>query len=174
MLFHYVVVLQCVHWKDWCWSSITLATWCEELTHWKRPWFWARPKAGGEGDDRGWDGWMASLTRWTWVWASSGSWWWASLECFSPWGLKELDMTERLNCCWLFFKNLIYLFGCAGFLLLYGLLSSCGHSLPIVMYFLVVEHKLTGISASGVGAHGLSGCSSQALEHRLRRCGAQD
>ena len=43
---------------------------------WKRPWCWERLKAGGEGDDRGWDGWMASPTRWTWVWASSGSWWW--------------------------------------------------------------------------------------------------
>ena len=43
---------------DWCWSwnSSTLATWCEELTHWKRPWCWARLKAGEEGDDRGWDG----------------------------------------------------------------------------------------------------------------------
>ena len=49
-------------------------TWCEALTHWKRPWSWERSKAGGEGHDRGWDGWMASLTRWTWVWASSGSW----------------------------------------------------------------------------------------------------
>ena len=66
-----------IHWKDWCWSwnSNTLATWCEELTHWKRPWCWERLKAGEEGDDRGWDGWMASLTRWTWVWANSGSWW---------------------------------------------------------------------------------------------------
>ena len=53
-----------------------LATWCKELTHWKRPWCWARLKAGGEGDDRGWDGWMASPTQWTWVWACSGSWWW--------------------------------------------------------------------------------------------------
>ena len=63
-----------VHWKDWCWSwnSNTLATWCEELTHWKRPWCWERLKAGGEGDDRGWDGWMASLTQWTWVLANSG------------------------------------------------------------------------------------------------------
>ena len=42
---------------------------------WKRPWCWERLKAGGEGDDRGWDGWMASLTRWTWVWVNSGSWW---------------------------------------------------------------------------------------------------
>ena len=52
---------------------------CKELTHWKRPWCWERLKAGGEGDDRddrGWDGWMASPTQWTWVWASSGSWWW--------------------------------------------------------------------------------------------------
>ena len=43
--------------------------------HWKRPWCWERLKAGGEGDDRGWDGWMASLIQWTWVWASSWSWW---------------------------------------------------------------------------------------------------
>ena len=63
--------------KVWCrsWNSNTLATWCKELTHWKRPWWWERLKVG-EGDDRGWDGWMASLTRWTWVWASSGSWCW--------------------------------------------------------------------------------------------------
>ena len=49
---------------------------CEELTHWKRPWCWERLRAGGEGDDRGWDGWTASSTRWTWVWVDSGSWWW--------------------------------------------------------------------------------------------------
>ena len=66
------------YWKDWCWrwNSNTLATWCKELTYLKGPWCWERLKAGGEGDDRGWDGWMASLTQWTWVWASSGSWWW--------------------------------------------------------------------------------------------------
>ena len=49
---------------------------CEELTHWKRLWCWEGLGARGEGDDRGWDGWMASLTRWTWVWVNSGSWWW--------------------------------------------------------------------------------------------------
>ena len=67
-----------IHWKDWRWSwnSNTLATWCEELTHLKSPWCWERLKAGGEGDDRGWDGWMASLTQWAWVWVGSGSWWW--------------------------------------------------------------------------------------------------
>ena len=65
-----------IHWKDWGWSFNTLAPWCEELTHWKRPWCWERLKVEGEGDNRGWDGWMASQTQWTWVWASSGSWWW--------------------------------------------------------------------------------------------------
>ena len=50
--------------------------WCEELIYWKRPWCWERLKVGGEGDDRGWDSWMASPTQWTWVWANSGSWWW--------------------------------------------------------------------------------------------------
>ena len=65
-----------VLWKDWywCWNSNALATWCEELIHLKRPWCWERLKA--EGDDRGWDVWMASAMQWTWVWAGSGSWWW--------------------------------------------------------------------------------------------------
>ena len=72
-----------VHWKDWYWSwnSNTLATSCEELTHWKRPWCWEGLGAGGEGDDRGWDGWMASPTWWTWVWVNSGSWWWTGRPC---------------------------------------------------------------------------------------------
>ena len=67
-----------IHWKDWdwSWSSNTLATWCKGPTHWKRPWCWERLRAGGEGDNRGWDDWMASPTRWTWVWVDSGSWWW--------------------------------------------------------------------------------------------------
>ena len=67
-----------VHWKDWCWgwNSNTLATSCEELTDWKRPWCWEGLRAGGEGDDRGWDGWMASPTQWTWVWVDSRNWWW--------------------------------------------------------------------------------------------------
>ena len=63
-----------IHWKDGSWSSNTLATWCEELTHWKRLWCWERLKAGGEGVT-GWNGWMASPTQWTWVCANSGSWW---------------------------------------------------------------------------------------------------
>ena len=66
-----------IHWKDWCWSwswsSNTLTTWWKELTHWKIHWEILK---AGEGDDRGWDGWMASPTQWTWVWASFRSWWW--------------------------------------------------------------------------------------------------
>ena len=67
-----------IHWKDWCWSwnSNTLAPWCKEYTHWKRPWCWERLNAEGEGDDEGWDGWMTSPTQQTCVWVSSGSWWW--------------------------------------------------------------------------------------------------
>ena len=65
-------------WSEWCWSwnSSTLATSCEELTHWKRLWCWERVGAGGERGEPGWDGWMASLTRWTCVWVRSGRWWW--------------------------------------------------------------------------------------------------
>ena len=53
------------------WRSNTLATWCEELTHLKRPWCWERLRVGGAADDRGWDGWMASATQWIWVWVNS-------------------------------------------------------------------------------------------------------
>ena len=64
----------------------------------KRPWCWERLKAEGERDDRGWDGWIASLTQWTWVWVNSESWWWMrGLVCCSLWGRKESDTTERLN-----------------------------------------------------------------------------
>ena len=74
------------------------ATWCEELTHWERPRCWERLKAGGEGDDREWDGWMASPTQWTWVWASLGvADGQESLARCSPWGQKESDINEQLN-----------------------------------------------------------------------------
>ena len=56
-------------------SSNTLATWCEEPTHWKRPWCWDRLRARGEGGNRGWDGWMVSPTQWTWTWENSRRWW---------------------------------------------------------------------------------------------------
>ena len=83
----------------WSWNSSTLAIWCKELTHLKRPWCWERLKAGGEGDDRGWDGWMASLTQWTWVWVDSGSWWWTGrpgvLQFMSSW--VRHDWVTELN-----------------------------------------------------------------------------
>ena len=88
-----------IHWKDWCWSlnSNTLATWCKEVTNWKRPWFGESLKAG-EGNNRRWDSWMASPTCWTWVWVSSKSWWWTEKSgCCSPWGGIESDTSEWLN-----------------------------------------------------------------------------
>ena len=64
----------------------------------KRPWNWERLRAGGEGDDRGWDGWMVSPTQWTWVWVNSRSWWWTgSPGVLRFMGCKESDMTEQLN-----------------------------------------------------------------------------
>ena len=56
--------------------KLQYSTWCKELTHLKRPWCWERLRAGGEGDDRGWDGWMASMSWWTWVWVNSRRWCW--------------------------------------------------------------------------------------------------
>ena len=77
----------------WSWRSDILATWCEEQTHLKRPWSWERLKMRGEGDNRGWDGCMAPLTRWTWVWASSGNWWWTGKSGL----LETMDHRVRLN-----------------------------------------------------------------------------
>ena len=81
-----------MHWKDWCssWNSNTLATWCEELTVWKKPWCWGRLKIGREGDDRGWDTLMISQTQWTWVWASSGSWWWTGPNVLQSMGSQRV------------------------------------------------------------------------------------
>ena len=89
-------------WRDWCWSwnSNTLANWCEELTHLKRPWFWERLRAGGEGDNGGWGGWMASPTQWTWVWVDSGSWWWTGRPgVLQSMGLQRVrhDWATELN-----------------------------------------------------------------------------
>ena len=72
-----------------------LATWCEELIHLKRPWCWERLEVGGEGDDRGWDGWMASPTQWTWVWVKSRSWWWTGKP-----GMLQSMGSERVRHDW--------------------------------------------------------------------------
>ena len=86
-----------VHWKDSCcgWNSSTLPTSCEELTNWKRSWCWEGLGAGGEGEDRGWDGWMASPTRWTWVWVNSGSWWWTGRP-----GMLQFTGSQRVGHDW--------------------------------------------------------------------------
>ena len=74
-----------------------LATWCEELTQWKWPWCWERLKA--EGNDRGWDGWMASPMQPTWVWVNSGSWWrTGGLAWWSPWSHRvRHNLATELN-----------------------------------------------------------------------------
>ena len=89
------------HQTDYC----GLATWCEKLTHWKRPWCWERLKVG-EGDDRGWDGWMASLTRWTWVWVNSGSWWWTGRPgMLQSMGLQRVGHNWATELNWLWFLS---------------------------------------------------------------------
>ena len=78
----------------------TLATSCEELTHWKRLWCWEGLGAGGEGDDRGWDGWTASWTWWMWVWVNSGRWWWTgrpSALQFMWWQRVGYDWATEMN-----------------------------------------------------------------------------
>ena len=96
-----------------------LATWYEEPTHLKRLWCWERLKAGGEGDNRGRDGRMTSPTRWTWVWASSRSWWWTGRPGVLQFmGLQRVGHDERLN--WL------YCPGWAGLLQLNHFLTSPG------------------------------------------------
>ena len=87
-------------------ETTILWPWYEELTYWKRPWFWEELGAGGDGDDRGWDGWMASPARCTWVWVNFGSWWWTGrpgILRFMGWQkvghdwVTELNWTELIN-----------------------------------------------------------------------------
>ena len=96
-------------WKEW-WLKLKLQYFCqliEDLIRWKRLWCWKGLGAGGEGDDRGWDGWMASPTQWTWVWVNSGSWWWTgkpgalqfigSQRVRHDW-VTELNWTLMISC----------------------------------------------------------------------------
>ena len=90
----------------------TLATWCEEMTHWKRPCCWDRLKAGGVGDDRGWDDWMASPTPLTWVWKSFRSWWWTGMPgVLQSMGLQIVgyDWATEVNWTWYFLKVSLWL-----------------------------------------------------------------
>ena len=80
---------------------------CEELTHWKRLWCWEGLGAGGEGDDRGWDGWMASPPWWAWVWVNSRSWWWTGrLGVLWFMGSQRVGYDSATELNWTEFKHL--------------------------------------------------------------------
>ena len=85
-------------------NSNTLATWCKELTPLKRPWCWERLRAGREGDDRGWDGLMASPTQWTWVSVNSGSCWWTGRP-----GVLQATRSQRVRHNWVTELNWDYI-----------------------------------------------------------------
>ena len=139
-----------IHWKDrcWSWSSKTLATWCKELTHLKRPWWWEWLKIGGEADGSGWDGWMASPSQWTWVWVGSGSYdEQGSLVCCSPWGPKGWtqlsNWTELRSLRFLFYSSFMYSFHLFLIsLLLLGLYYLCPLFVTI-LHEVFVEKKLS-------------------------------
>ena len=72
--------------------------WLPDRKNWKRRWCWEKFKVGEEGEDRGWDGWVVSLTQWTWVWVGSGSWWWTKKpSVLKSMGHKESNKTELLT-----------------------------------------------------------------------------
>ena len=111
-------------------ETSTLATSCEELTHWKRLWCWEGLGVGGEGDDRGWAGWMASLTRWTWVSVNSGSWWWTGRP-----GMLRFMGSQRVRHDWandLILSDLILGTGVACHALLQRILLTWGWSLHLL------------------------------------------
>ena len=95
-----------MHWKDWCWSwsSNILAIWCKELTHLGGTLMLGRVKGRRHGDDRGWDGWMASLTWCTWVWVNSGSWWWMGRP-----GVLQFMGLQRVGHAWVIELNWTYM-----------------------------------------------------------------
>ena len=125
-----VLLCICV-WVYILYRSSTLATSCEELTYWKRLWCWEGLGAGGEGDDRGWDGWMASLTRWTWVWVNSGSWWWTGRP-----GVLQFMGSQRVGQDWETELNWppIYMLITTSSLI-FPFLRSCSHAIAIFSVF---------------------------------------
>ena len=80
--------------KDWCWEGLG---------------------AGGQGDDRGWDGWMASLTRWMWVWVNSGSWWWTGRP-----GVLRFMGSQRVRHDWATELNWTELKGIGSYMFMFG------------------------------------------------------
>ena len=86
---------------------------CEELTHWKWPWCWERLKAGGKEGDKGWDGWMASLTWWIWIWTCSETWWWTRKS-----GVLQFMGSQRVGHNWVTELNWLISVFCWNWLLL--------------------------------------------------------
>ena len=99
-----------IHWKYWCWSwnSNTLATWCEELTHWKRPWWWERQEKGTTEDEM--VGWHHQLDGHEFEQAPGAGDGKGSLACCIPWGCKESDTTEWLHWNWAHMKYTMFWF----------------------------------------------------------------
>ena len=126
----------------------TLVTWCEELTHWKRPWFWEWLKVGGEGDNRGWDGWMASPTQWTWVCVSSRSWWWTG----KPGILQSMGL-QRVGHDWAAELNWVFSLENLGKNLSVPLLAlgSCQQSLSVYLCVCLNFSFRMGIPVTGLG-----------------------
>ena len=86
-------------WLDWlvfCDCGFQVCLPCDGWWWRKRPWCWERLQVGGEGDDRGWDGWMASVTQWTWVWVNSRSWWWTGRP-----GMLQSIGSQRVRYNWI-------------------------------------------------------------------------
>ena len=100
---------------------------CEELTHWKRLWCWEGLGAGGEGDDPGWDGWMASPTRWTWVWVNSRSWWWTGRL-----GVLRFTGSQRVGHDWVTELNWTEL-NWTGYMPRSGISGSYGSFIPVFL-----------------------------------------
>ena len=125
-----------IHWKDrcWSWNSSTLATWCEELTHLKRPWYWGRLKVGGEGHDRGWDSWMASLTQWTRVWVGSGSWWWTGRP-----GMLQSVESQRVRHDWATELNWTELYFYVLFKMRNLIINNSIYKLPVSLCILIPQ-----------------------------------
>ena len=174
--------------EDWCWSwsSNTLATWWKEPTHWKKSWCWERLRVRGEGGNRGWDGWMASLTQWTWVSANSKRHWRTGksgvLQFMGSQRLGHNLVTEEQQECiatnlyflpfWIFIYLLI--FGCAGSSLLHRFFSTCTKQGLRSSCSAWASH-FSGFSCCRARALGRMGFSSGswALEHRLNSCGTK-
>ena len=143
--------------------------WCKELTHLKRPWCWERLRAGGEGDERGWDGWMASSTWWAWIWLDSECWWWTGwpgMLRFTGSQKVRHDWTTELN--W----NELIPFWLVEFLMRNQLITDRS-SLYIIWHFPSVSFNILSFSLTLVSLITMClGCSYLALSF-LEVCASQ-